>query len=115
MAVVLMALVVVLGIVAILTDDYSMEGAVRPLALGLTGAVALTLLVRQAMRMTIPRLYFTAAALAAATLWSVFASASFSEGLGVMWMVLGASAVLTGSLTLGRYLRSHPKRAAEPS
>ncbi len=115
MAVALMVLVVALGLVAILTEDYSLEGTVRPAALAGVGMGACALLALRAWKMAIPRLYIAAATLAGTTIWAVTASKSFSEGLGSMWVALGVTTVLTGTITLSRYLRTHPRAAVESS
>lgn len=69
-------------------------------ALGIAGT-----LVHRALRLSMPRLHFSAVAVLAAGVWALVEGVDFVAALGALWFALGVASLLTGSVALAGYAR----------
>jgi hypothetical protein len=104
------ALVIGVGIAlaAVLLRNEGFEGTLGyALTAGSGAALAAALAVR-AHKMSMPRFYLSALAVAGGAAWSYAQGLSFIGALGVMWLVLGLVSVVTGTAALSAYVRQNP-------
>lgn len=93
--------------------DQSLQGvASRSLLLGIGVGMAAAFLVR-AIKLHLPRFFVPAAACLAVVALAWGFEFQFIEGLALMWLVLGATLFLTGSMALLVYLHKNPRIEVE--
>jgi hypothetical protein len=90
---------------AVALGDQGLEGGFgRSLLLAVGIALAMAY-ANRARALGMPRFYVSAAVLGGVAVWALVTRAGFLTGLGVMWILLGATSVVAGTITLAGYLR----------
>ncbi len=114
----LLVLFLCTALVMLLTQwngEFSLDGMVGRVFLIGAGAGMTVAFAYRAAKLRIPRLYATAVVVAAITTVSGIAGYGYVEGMGLLLAALGATSVITGGVTLIRYIQHHPKAPLEIS
>ena len=107
-----LAVAVAMVILALVWGEFSLDGVVgRSLLWGTGAGVGIAFAIR-AIQMRMPRFFLSATSVLGGTAWLAVKGFGFIEGLGILWLILGAASILTGLLALISYLRKYPSVSA---
>lgn len=107
-AVVALLVGIVFALVAVRSRNEGFEGPFGyALTTGLGVSMAIAFAVR-AHKMSMPRFYVSALVVAAAAGWAILQGMSFIAAMGIMWIGLGITSVITGAIALGGYIHENP-------
>lgn len=104
---------VAIGLAAVSMRDQGFEG---PLGTAITvvfvGVLAAAFVV-QGYRMSMPRFYLSGLVVAVSAGWGLLQEMGLIGTMGLMWLALGLTSIVTGAVALASYLRANPRTGGE--